>query len=148
MGNCKLCWNELSDGDGDDAICGRCKGTAGLVSLPPPRRPAAPCARCQGRRFVRVVPREYTSTPGEYGRDVVAPMTLTAEAEVSSRFIRSGNDVKPPNICRGKGVLETYVCAGCGFVEWYCQDPKSIPIGPEYMSDIVDYGAESEGPYR
>lgn len=44
------------------------------------------------------------------------------------------------------GSLETYVCKGCGFVEWYCQDPESVPIGPEYMTELVDY--DSGTPYR
>jgi hypothetical protein len=44
------------------------------------------------------------------------------------------------------GTLEVYVCVGRGFLEWYCQDPESIPIGPEYMTDAIDYGERT--PYR
>jgi hypothetical protein len=63
----------------------------------------------------------------------------------SMRFVR----VIPresPNIAAGRGLLEMDICSQCGAVEWYCHDPESIPIGPEYMSDIVDYSASE--PYR
>jgi hypothetical protein len=36
--------------------------------------------------------------------------------------------------------LEMYICHGCGFVEWYCRDVAGIPIGPEHMSELIDYG--------
>ncbi len=40
-----------------------------------------------------------------------------------------------------RGWLEAYVCRACGFVEWYCCDPDKLPIGPEYMTELVDVGA-------
>ena len=54
--------------------------------------------------------------------------------------------VEQSHVVRGRGVLEMYICTSCGFVEWYCQDPESIPIGPENMSEIVDYTPTE--PYR
>jgi hypothetical protein len=142
---CKLC----GTGDaafGHDGICRSCARTLGLAPLPPPRRPAVPCARCQGRRFIRVVPRVYGSVPSELPAAYATPLTLTAAPAVAERILLPGNKVQCPKPWNGHGVLETYVCAGCGFVEWYCQDPESIPIGPEHMSDVVDYGGDS--PYR
>ncbi len=46
----------------------------------------------------------------------------------------------------GFGVLEMYICRGCGFTDWYCQDPENIPIGPEYMTEEVDVSGEE--PHR
>jgi DNA-directed RNA polymerase subunit RPC12/RpoP len=145
---CRLC--RTGDADtGRDGICADCRDTLGIVSLPPPRRPAVPCARCGGRRFVRVVPREYTSTAGEHGDERAAPMMVTASpASYSRGRMLPGGKARVPDIRQGHGILETYICAGCGFVEWYCQDPESIPIGPEYMSDVVEYADAGDSPYR
>jgi hypothetical protein len=54
--------------------------------------------------------------------------------------------VDAPTIKRGKGQLESYTCLACGYVEWWCPDPAEIPIGPEYMSELVDYTPGA--PYR
>ncbi len=45
-----------------------------------------------------------------------------------------------------RGILARYVCTACGFIDEHCEDPGAIPIGPEYMTDVVDFGADS--PYR
>ena len=37
-----------------------------------------------------------------------------------------------------RGLLARYACAGCGFVEVYCEDPESVPVGPEFATDIVE----------
>jgi hypothetical protein len=103
--------------------------------------------RCNATRFVRTIPREYTAYGSDHVHQRVAPMTLTAEPEVQGRIFFSGNDVEPPNIAtHGHGTLETYACLGCGFVEWYCQDPENIPIGPEFMTEILDTAPQK--PYR
>ena len=44
-----------------------------------------------------------------------------------------------------RGILSRYICTRCGFTDVYCDDIESIPIGPEYMTDIVDYGGK--GPH-
>ena len=41
----------------------------GVIEMPPMRRRASPCLKCNGQKFVRVIPREYTvsgtfTTPG------------------------------------------------------------------------------------
>ena len=129
-------------------ICYDCADTLGVIPMPPPRRPPRPCTRCNGMRFVRAIPREYTAD--ELGQTVdpkVAPMALTAAPRVWERVFFRGNSVQPQDITGHRyGVLETYVCRSCGFVEWYCLEPDQIPIGPEYMTDVVNY--DSEGPYR
>ena len=79
-------------------------------------------------KFVRAIPRELT--------DQAAPMTLTYDV---TRAAAS-------NVKGGYGRLEAWACLACNFVEWYCQDTDRIPIGPEYMTELVDY--ESDAPYR
>ena len=37
----------------------------------------------------------------------------------------------------GRGDLLLYVCRSCGFAEWYVSDPESIPIGPDYRTELV-----------
>jgi hypothetical protein len=89
-------------------------------------------------RFVRAIPREYSQ------------VELTSRFEVGAIPMTITNHVRRGDIRRtaesGRGLLEAYVCTACGFVEWYCHDPEAIPIGPEYMTEIVDYAGEA--PYR
>ncbi|HEY3805898.1 MAG TPA: hypothetical protein VGL61_24990 [Kofleriaceae bacterium] len=147
---CSLCLTgEASD---QFHVCQDCADKLGLRPLPPSTRPAVPCTRCNATRFVRVVPREYSSDVDQgLGSDVVtkhriaAPMTLTAHPVAEERWIRKGRTVAEPRITGGIGTLETFVCTGCGFVEWYCQSPQAIPVGHEYNSELVDVGAP---PYR
>jgi hypothetical protein len=119
----------------------------GIIEMPPPRRRAAPCVKCNGMRFVRVIPREHTVTASlDANLPEIAPMTLTQRPQLTAKFFGPGNAVRAPSVVLGDGMLETYTCVKCGYVEWYVEDPSEIPIGPEFMSDIVDY--ESDKPYR
>jgi len=46
---------------------------------------------------------------------------------------------------RPKGTFETYICMGCGLVEWYVKDPGAI----ERDGELVRPAGEGEGsPYR
>ena len=142
MPKCKLC----SARDVDNRtleMCLDCMRRIGVMELPPPIRPAAPCLRCGCMRFIRVVPREYTVFADlKANVPQVAPMTLTQVPEVVRRALRGDNSVTA-RVDDGRGIIETYVCMECSFVEWYCQDAHHIPIGPQYMSEIVDYGSDS-----
>jgi hypothetical protein len=99
-------------------------------------------------KFIRAIPREYTAEwNGASSSSVVAPMALTAHPRVTKRLLFRGNEVTQPDLPRHScGTLEAYVCVGCGYLEWYCQDPENIPIGPEYMTDAIDYASPT--PYR
>ena len=133
---CSLC-NALVVAPG---ICVDCARNLGVVAMPPPRRPPAPCARCSHMKFVRVIPREYDSGSR-------APMTLTSAPQTHTiGGMISSTTVSVTSAELGYGLLETYVCKKCGYVEWYCHDPERIPIGPQYMTDEVDY--DSPSPYR
>jgi hypothetical protein len=147
MPHCRICDQELLDSSSLPGICAECAKTLGLVPMPSPRRPARPCAKCNGMKFIRAIPREYTAEDLGSTRSVCAPMALTLRPGVTKRGLFFGGGASEPNIrWQSCGTLETYVCVGCGFLEWYCQDPESIPIGPEYMTDAIDYGSQT--PYR
>ena len=144
MDSCKLCEKLPPKQNG---ICEKCMSELGIIEMPPPRRRAAPCVKCSGVKFVRVIPREYTVLPvGDANFSEIAPMTLTQKPKLSSKFFGKGKSVGAPRVLEGDGLLETYTCLQCGYVEWYVENPAEIPIGPEFMSDIVDY--LSDAPYR
>jgi len=138
--NCKLCDRNQPDANG---ICFECMDTLGIIEMPPPRRKPTPCLKCNGLKFVRVIPREHTV---QGGNQDAAPMTLTQVPKVEHKILGKGMNVATPSVVLGEGMLETYTCLACGYVEWWCEDPTEIPIGPEYMSDLVDYSTDA--PYR
>lgn len=35
------------------------------------------------------------------------------------------------------GVLKMFVCRGCGYTQWFADDPDKIPIGKEYMTRLL-----------
>lgn len=150
MPNCRICDQELFGPSSLSGVCSDCVKTLGLVPMPEPRRPAQPCAKCNGMKFIRAIPREYTATEGGVSTwSVVAPMALTVRPVVVSKrgIFSGGNEASEPDVRHhSRGILEVYVCVGCGFLEWYCQDTESIPIGPEYMTEAIDYGSRT--PYR
>jgi hypothetical protein len=118
MYTCRICQEQAVSVD--QGVCVRCMDQRGAVPLPPARRPPLPCIRCTGMQFVRVVPRELR---------LAHPNTFEI-AKVHSVA----------------AIIEAYVCTKCGFIDWYCQEPNQIPIGPEHMAELVDYA--SKEPYR
>jgi len=137
--------------------CEVCALDLGLVPMAHSRRPPLPCTRCNGMRFTRVIPREHTSVGvrfaptdvtrgGDIHRSVSAPMVATHAPRTIQKLATSGKGVVPIDIRVGFGRTEMFVCRACGFVEWYVDQPESIPIGPHYMTEDIDY-ASSE-PYR
>lgn len=114
-------------------VCHACADA--IVALPPSRRPARPCRHCDGRSFVRVVPRDFSVRGlGNHVREVVTPM----------RAVKAPSD--PARPAKGWGLLEMFVCRACDAVEWYCHDAANIPIGVAYNTELVEYPAE--GTYR
>jgi len=141
---CRICSEELhgplstedQEWDGwqqEHGICHRCRNVFGLgVRAQPSARPRGPCARCSCPQLVRVLVRERT---GEY--DSMVPMALTFARETKSSFWE-GKTANTPDRGRPLGILDAYVCRGCGFVEWYAREPDRIPIGPEHGTELVD----------
>jgi len=71
------------------------------------------------------------------------PDTMSSEQEISEQALglvirRSG----PEKV----GVIEAFVCAGCGFLETYVRDPQGVPF-----EEIVGFSwvtSDSSTPYR
>lgn len=145
---CELCEKNYLGSEAEQQMqaCQACAATIGIVPMPPARRPPVPCQRCNGRQFMRVIPREHSSRRlGEGNGQVSAPMYLTHAPTKYRGWITSTVNLIAPE-AGGIGILETYVCRSCGFVEWYCNDAERIPAHPHLMSELVDY--DSDSPYR
>src|SRR5689334_15739279 len=148
MLKCVTCEIELATEEQPRGVCEECADMLGVVQMPPARRPPLPCLRCNGSHFVRAVPRELTVEPQKdwnHGRH--APMFATYEVKVRRRLLSPGKVPSELDARRGLGMLEIYICRGCGFVEWYCHDPSEIALGPQYMTEEIDVGG-GVGPYR
>lgn len=144
MAMCKLCDRLEAETNG---ICTKCMDELGIIEMPPARRRSSPCLKCNGLKFIRVIPREHTiHATGDLNIPEVAPMTLTQAPKIEHKLIGRGMNVRAPSVVLGDGMLETYTCIACGYVEWWCENPTEISIGPEYMSELVDYS--SDAPYR
>ena len=134
MPECVVCKKVLlvSPVELDRRACNACAHKTGIVVVPPPRRRVAPCVRCNHSRLIRVIPRELSVAPGlDENEPTYGPMFATYELRMMDGVVQS---VQARN---GFGVLEAYICKSCGFVDWYCQDPDEIPIGPQYMTEEI-----------
>ena len=140
MHSCVICQRPLhSVVEIDRKTCDPCARRTGNIVVPPPRRRNSPCAKCNHTKLVRVIPRELASDPVTAGASY-GPMFAAYELRT-----RDG-EVAPFHPRAGFGVLEAYICKGCGYVEWYCQDPNEIPIGPEYMTEEIE--TDGSTPFR
>jgi hypothetical protein len=124
-------------------LCVACAEALGVVPMRPSRRPPSPCAKCNGMRFIRAVPRELTPSRDD-AQPMAMPMGIVYQYEVQRGRYQA--TPLPVDAHKALGMLEVYVCRKCGFVEWYCADPEKIPVGPVYMTEELDY--EGESPYR
>ncbi|MCX5741308.1 MAG: hypothetical protein NT062_02285 [Proteobacteria bacterium] len=130
---CTLCTGLLNTRiERSRRVCDACAAKTGVVVLQPSQRGRAPCSKCHFTQFVRAVPRELADRDGH---PTAGPMFAAYQIPGDELHI------EPIDTRRGFGVFEVYICKRCGFVEWYCQDPLEIPIGPEYMTEDVDVGA-------
>ena len=137
MATCTVCLGNplASDGEQQMKLCHHCADAYGVMPMRPARRPPRPCGHCNSMQFIRAVPREVSRR--------ASPMAVTYQHEY-----QTGPIAGPITIDTRKpyGYLEMYICRRCGLVEWYCSDPEHVPIGPQFMTEAVDYGSES--PYR
>jgi hypothetical protein len=134
---CSVCRTELVEKPHADTVetgvCGDCRTVLGIQPMGEPVRPAVPCMRCNAMQFTRVQPRIYNGPP--------RPMPITHEPYILSGLF---SDTVTGEVKKAFGALEIYICTGCGFIEWYCREPRAIPLGPQYMTDLVDYSPKSE----
>jgi hypothetical protein len=156
MPTCRLCkTSKKTDAMLFEGVCDVCRRAIGMTPMPPPRRPPAPCARCkEGTKFIRSIMRDmeiYRETSLLGGKPEVLPVVEAATYELAitpaTGFGASIHpDVRGLDRSKPRGTLARYICTRCGFADVYCDDLESIPIGPEYMTDVVDYGGD--GPHR
>jgi hypothetical protein len=139
---CAACKNRplANEHDIELQLCAICADNLGVIAMPPARRKFAPCRCCSGTAFVRAIPREVGMSEKAA---VVSPMAVTFGAQQSGWL----NQDVVADVRRVAGVLEMYVCRACGYVEWYCTDPQAIPIGPQFMTELVGV-EDGKGPYR
>ncbi|HEY4180655.1 MAG TPA: hypothetical protein VGM90_27610 [Kofleriaceae bacterium] len=144
--NCEICTNTLDPREEPLGVCAECSSKLGIVVLPPLTRPPVPCMRCNSLQFVRVIPRESSSTSGQYGVESAAPQYVTYPPQgTHGLFSVSANAI---DISRGYGMIELFVCEGCGFIEQYCPTVKEIPIHKHLNTERVDYEQGKDGPFR
>jgi hypothetical protein len=140
---CKGCGNAIDAvrQKAQRTLCGTCAVQLGLVNGGEPARPDLPCARCNHTIFIRAQIRELTTSPARYSTREAVPMAVTYTPWRSPDGALSGCEPSSPY-----GILELYVCAKCGFTEWYCRNPHEIPIAEEFGTEKVDVSRTS--PYR
>lgn len=136
---CAVCQKRpvASDREKHMEACTDCITKLGVAPLPPARRPRTPCMRCQGKSFLRALPREHvyfaqqahTAALPLYATAPVRPGTIELDAQ------------------QGVGLLEAYICRACGFVEWFCADADKIPAHPLLMTEVIDLD-DGGSPYR
>ncbi|HEY5933577.1 MAG TPA: hypothetical protein VIU61_03050 [Kofleriaceae bacterium] len=127
-------------------LCEACANEFGVMPMPPARRPARACERCNGMQFIRAIPRELTAFGNDHVNEVASPMQVTYQLQVRSGLFGGKRAVRLDSR-KAFGFVEQYICRKCGFIEWYCSNPERVPIGPAYMTEAIDYDTAAE-PYR
>lgn len=90
------------------------------------------CPLCEHTEIVESVPADFGSKDHE----------RTAAVTYEPRWVVAGRNPNYPH-----GMLRFYVCRSCGYVQWFAEDPGSIPIGDRYLTRIISGPAKTE-PYR
>jgi hypothetical protein len=128
-------------------VCDACADKLGITRGPGMRR-IVPCARCGHAESVRALVRELTVEPNcDSNYRMTVPMAVTYSPVMLTSFLRGeAKGTDGADAARPYGILEMYVCLGCGFTEWYCRNPQAIPIGEEFGTEKIT--AVAEGPYR
>ena len=139
--NCELCGIDLTrDTERAMRACETCANKLGIIPMPPLARVVRPCGRCNGLRFLRSIPREFTSADsGDANTQVISPMYVTVLPPTIGKSWLVGTYLKDVDLkSAGVGLLETMICTACGAVEWTCLDVAKIPAHPHLMTEIVD----------
>ena len=127
---CRLCANKTLAFETERAMecCSSCAKVAGVRPMPPSSRPRTGCGRCSAHQLVRAVPLTHQ-----------APMYVTTPGDMVRKALGEPSRM-------AYGLIEMYVCRSCGYIEWYCVDPESIPVSPLTMTQLME--TDSQGPYR
>ena len=90
------------------------------------------CPKCSERRILEIS-RVKDKAPGEGGG------VLSILSHVKEDGLGLGE-------WENEGVFRAFVCASCGFTEWYVDNPETLPIDGEVIR--LHEPAGHEGPYR
>ncbi|MCA9666407.1 MAG: hypothetical protein KC503_12490 [Myxococcales bacterium] len=148
MALCSICKNTTLAGEPYIKMqtCDACARRLGLIPMPPATRRQRPCGACNGQQFIRAILREHsTDRAGELNGQVSAPMYVTYRPDLHEGWVMRYAKYLAIESA-GLGLLEAYICRGCGDVQFRCVDVENIPIGPQYMTELVDVGGDD--PYR
>jgi hypothetical protein len=146
---CRLCQEDRlrSQRELDEEVCVRCREAPGFWQLPPLSRPLRACACCGAREFVRALAQERGSA-GVGPIPTISPLGVAFRRRTMlAAFTRAPRvEVAGVDLHEQIGTLEMLICRGCGAVSWFAIDPASIPVGPEFGTELCR--VPDEGPYR
>lgn len=138
---CAICGAQAGDvPKGGRAVCTKCQEGYGLpAKLPPSRRPAKPCRRCSSHTLLRSFLRERAARGGDYVHAYAAPLGVGFAQGERTKGLFNPRTVPSDKADLGApfGLLEAWVCRGCGFTELYALNPEEIPVGPEHGTELV-----------
>ncbi|HHH29253.1 MAG TPA: hypothetical protein ENK57_13045 [Polyangiaceae bacterium] len=100
---------------------------AGLPRTRQSMRTLLECPHCQGRRVYHV-------------KEVLD----RGDGNIKQPFSVSTKGFWAP---KPIGRFSCWVCAGCGFAEWYVQDPRSLDTDVDHV-EIHEVDDKDHGPYR
>ncbi len=148
---CDACGRAITIADAEaPRLCVDCAKKTGLAYPLASRRGVWPCMRCGATVLVRAQVRERgMQGESDHARAQAAPFAITygKGEEYAPGFMNVAKQPSAkPDLDVAFGVLDAYVCRGCGFVEWYAQEPEKIPIGPTFGTSLVE--VPGGAPYR
>jgi hypothetical protein len=118
-------------------LCPDCRAAFGLPERwPASRRLPRPCARCGCPQLIRALTRERGR--GDWYSPSVAPFGVSFRRQTVVSPTGDGRALNQPDLGEPAGMLEVYVCRGCGFTEWYALEPEHVPIGAAYATELID----------
>jgi hypothetical protein len=94
------------------------------------------CPKCQGNHILFISRLDHVVDP--YGQ--VEPWHVARVPEAVAGFPLPGGEPV------SAGLVQAYVCRGCGYTELYTRDASSIPVDGTLVRELV--GPEKSGPYR
>ena len=81
------------------------------------------CPLCGHEEIIEAIPRDLGDASAEY-------QAVTYEAVDFGSLVPVYHRV-------AHGVLRMYVCRGCGFTQYFADNPATIPIGEQYMTKVI-----------
>ncbi len=91
------------------------------------------CPLCEHDEIVKGVPAVF----GEGNAELTACFTYDA------RWLLSGRDPR-----HGHGPLAFYMCRQCGYLQWFVEQPESVPVGDEHRTSLVTPKSKKAPAYR